>query len=44
MEGWMKNHGYPADKMTTVTDANATHSEAFWALYFPDMLCYCLDL
>ena len=44
MEGWMKTHGYPAEKMITVTDANATHSEAFWALYFPDMLSYCLDL
>ena len=44
MEGWMKNYGYPSDKMTTVTDANATHSEAFWALYFPDMLSWCLDL
>ena len=44
MEGWMKNHGYPADKMTTVTDAEATHSEGFWALYFPEMLSWCMDL
>lgn len=44
MEGWMKTHGYPTDKMTTVTDTNATHSEAFWALYFPEMLSYCLEL
>lgn len=44
MEGWMKNHGYPTDKMTTVTDADATHSEGFWALYFPEMLSWCMDL
>ena len=44
MEGWMKAKGYPADKMTTVVDQNGTHSEAFWALYFPEMLSWCLDL
>lgn len=44
MEGWMKNHGYPAAKMTTVTDSDATHSEAFWALYFPEMLSWGLDI
>ncbi|WP_407384581.1 alpha/beta hydrolase-fold protein [Ruminococcus sp.] len=44
MEGWMKNHGYPAEKMITVTDADATHSEAFWALYFPEMLSWGLEL
>lgn len=44
MEGWMKTHGYPADKMTTVVDNDGTHSEAFWALYFPEMLSRCLDL
>ena len=44
MEGWMKNHGYPADKMITKTDAEAIHSEGFWALYFPEMLSWCMDL
>lgn len=44
MEGWMKAHGYPADKMITKTDADATHSEGFWALYFPEMLSWCMDL
>lgn len=44
MEGWMKSYGYPADKMTTVVDNDGTHSEAFWALYFPEMLSFGLDL
>ena len=44
MEGWMKTHGYPADKMITKTDADATHSEGFWALYFPEMLSWGMDL
>ena len=44
MQGWLTNHGYPTDKMTTVTDAEATHSEGFWALYFPEMLSWCMDL
>ena len=44
MEGWLKNHGYPADKMITVTDNDGTHSEGFWALYFPEMLSWGLEL
>lgn len=44
MEGWLKSHGYPTDKMVTKTDSDATHSEAFWALYFPEMLSWCLDI
>lgn len=44
MEGWMKNHGYPAEKMITVTDDDATHSEGFWALYFPEMLSFGLGV
>ena len=44
MEGWLKNHGYPADRMITKTDGDAVHSEAFWALYFPEMLSWGLDL
>ncbi len=44
MEGWMKSHGYPADKMATVVDNDGVHSEAFWALYFPELLSYGLNL
>ena len=44
MEGWMKEHGYPADKMITVTDHDAVHHEGFWALYFPEMLSWCMEL
>lgn len=44
MEGWLKALGYPADKMITVTDGDATHSEGFWALYFPEMLSWGLDV
>lgn len=44
MEGWMKNHGYPADKMITKTDEEAIHSEGFWALYFPEMLSWGMNL
>ena len=44
MEGWMKTAGYPAAKMTTVTDADAVHNEGFWALYFPEMLSWCTGI
>ncbi len=44
MEGWMKTHGYPADKMITKTDEEAVHNEGFWALYFPEMLSWCMEL
>ena len=44
MEGWLKSHGYPAAKMTTRTDDDATHSEGFWALYFPEALAYGLGV
>ena len=44
MEGRMESHGYPTDKMVTKTDSDAVHSEAFWALYFPEMLSWGLDL
>ena len=44
MEGWMTNHGYPSDKMITVTDQDAVHNEGFWALYFPEALSWGLDL
>lgn len=44
MQGWMTSHGYPTDKMVTVVDNDAVHSEAFWALYFPEMLSFGLDI
>ena len=44
MEGWMTAHGYPADKTITKIDSDATHSEGFWALYFPEMLSWGMDL
>lgn len=44
MQGWMEALGYPADKMVTFEDNDATHSEGFWAIYFPEMLSFGLDL
>ena len=44
MEGWMKAKGYPADKMKTVVDNDGTHSEGFWAVYFPEMLSWGLNV
>lgn len=44
MEGWLTSAGYPADRMKSVYDNDGTHSEAFWALYFPEMLSYGLDI
>ena len=44
MEGWLEAKGYPSEKMITVTDGDAIHSEGFWALYFPEMLSWGLKL
>ena len=44
MEGWLKDLGYPADKLMTAYDNDAVHNEAFWALYFPEMLAFGLDV
>ena len=44
MQGWLKALGYPSDKMITVTDGEAIHHEGFWAIYFPEMLSWCMDL
>ena len=44
MQGWLKALGYPAAKMITVTDNDAVHNEGFWALYFPEMLSWCMEL
>ena len=44
MQGWLKALGYPSEQMITVKDADATHSEGFWALYFPEMLLFGMEL
>lgn len=44
MESWLKALGYPSEQMITVKDADATHSEGFWALYFPEMLSWGMEL
>ena len=44
MEGWLLDHGYPSDKLRSVTDNVAMHHEMFWQLYFPEMLCWGLEL
>ena len=43
MRGWLLDHGYPADQLIDVIDPDGVHHERYWALYFPDMLCWCLD-
>lgn len=40
MESRLKDKGYPADKLTMVIDQDGAHNEGFWALYFPEMLCF----
>lgn len=40
MQGWMENSGYPSELMTTVVDADATHSELYWLVYFPEALSF----
>lgn len=42
MQGWMESLGYPSELMTTVVDNDATHSELYWAIYFPETLSFCL--
>lgn len=44
MEGWLLDHGYPADKLVNVVDPDGLHHERYWALYFPELLCWGLDL
>ncbi len=44
MPGWLKQVGYPADKMTFIEDKDGTHSEGFWAVYFPEMLSWGLEV
>lgn len=40
MQGWMEKKGYPSQLMTTVVDKDATHSELFWAVWFPETLSF----
>ena len=44
MESRLAEYGYPADRMVNVIDDDAKHHETFWALYFPELLCWGLDL
>ena len=44
MEGWLKALGYPEERMITVTDSDAVHHEGFWALYFAEMLSWCMGV
>ena len=44
MEGWLLDHGYPADKLVNIVDPDGLHHERYWALYFPELLCRGLDL
>lgn len=36
--------GYPEDRMVNIIDEDARHHESYWALYFPEMLSWGLDL
>lgn len=40
MQGWMEAKGYPSELMTTVVDKDGTHSELFWAVWFPEALAF----
>ena len=44
MEGWLLDHGYPADQLYNVVDEFAMHHERYWALYFPEMLCWGMEV
>ena len=44
MGGWLKEHGYPADKLVDTVNEGGLHNEKTWALFFPDMLCWGLEL
>ena len=44
MAGWLLDHGYPADKLFNVVNEYGMHHERYWSLYFPEMLCWGLDL
>lgn len=44
MSSWMISCGYDSEKILWAEDQDATHNELFWALYFPEMLSFGLDV
>lgn len=44
MRGWLKDCGYDSSRIVWKEDKDATHNEIFWALYFPEMLSFGLDV
>ena len=44
MSGWLTSCGYDNGKIFWSEDKDATHNEIFWALYFPEMLAFGLDV
>ena len=40
MQGWMEANGYPSQLIRTVVDNDGTHSELFWAVWFPEALSF----
>ena len=40
MQGWMEENGYPSQLIRTVVDNDGTHSELFWAVWFPEALSF----
>lgn len=40
MQGWMEAKGYPSELIRTVVDNDGTHSELFWAVWFPEALAF----
>ena len=40
MQGWMEQKGYPSELIKTVVDKDGTHSELFWAVWFPEALSF----
>ena len=44
MPSWLKKCGYNGDKIMWSQDTDATHNEIFWAIYFPEMLSFGLDI
>ena len=44
MPSWLTQAGYDSSKIVWKEDKDATHNEIFWALYFPEMLSFGLDV
>lgn len=43
-EGWLLKHGYPADRIRTVTNDDTKHLHKYWGLYLPELLCWGMEL